>query len=328
MSGEVAHHLPFLCGCQGIERLKVGVQLALVSVDADEGGGEVANLVSARHIGVRAIERQLLIEHELVLAVACLHHEVVAARGQPFDVEGTVDGHHRSALLAHAVRLTLIAAACRLFFDIGNGEEGAHTHFALNVVYLIVVAQKILAGGIIVADIRLHVVAVARQRVVRLGGSGFRHRQHARHRRVARVVADGNFLPHHRFRRLAPQVAHPQFEVVDAVFHGEALHVEEGEVHLVEAPHRRAPQVVLLGVAQRVALLQGDGHLGGGAVAAVLLLLERHRPGVEAQIGLHIGALLLGEVEGAVGEHRLHLHLLLRPARGTVQPDNRKQCRK
>ena len=125
---------------------------------------------------------------------------------------------------------------------------------------------------------------------------------------MAAVVVHHHLLRHHcRALLLAALVAQGELYLVDAVGQGEALHVEETEVQLVEAAHRGAAEVVLLGEDHGVLLPRHEGHLHRGLVHPRGLLHEAHRPGVDLQVGLHVRAVFLRQIEGAVAEQSLHL---------------------
>ena len=112
------------------------------------------------------------------------------------------------------------------------------------------------------------------------------------------VIVDEHFLVDSSGLGVRPFVAQRELDVVDAVRQREALQVNKAEVQFVEAAHRRAVEVVFLEIGYRVLLPDHNGHLNRATVDTRRLLGEVHRPGVNLQIGLHIGAVLLRQVEG------------------------------
>ena len=291
-------------GGYGIEGVEVGVEPVLVGVAADEGGGEVANLLTL-DTGVGAEEGELLVEHQLVVGIAEFDDEVVVARREPLDVERAIDGDGGLAVLAAGQLLPVVARAGLLLLYVGEGEEGLAARLAPDVVDLVVEVELPHLLGHEVADVRLEVVAAAREDVLGLGGRGRGDELDGGDGRARLVVVDDHLLGEHRGVALGILVAQRQLEVVDAVADREALEVDEGEVKLVERADGGAVQVVLLEEADGVALAEDEDDLGGGTVGAVGALDKLHGPGIEREVGLDIRRLLVDQEEGAVAEEGL-----------------------
>ena len=307
---ELARHLLLQLRGYRVEGVEVDIQLLLVGIFAGECSGEVAQLLGF-HAGVRAVEGHLLVHQGLVVAVTQLDDEVVVARRQLLDVYTTVHRHQRRAVLAaHHLHVVNAAAGLRALY-VSHRQERLATHLLLDVVHLIVEVQLLHLLGVEVADVRLHVVAAAREDGPlphRRGGVG--HRLQAREHGVTAVVVHHHLLCHRRRPRLRSRhIAQRELYTVDTVGQREALHVEEAEVQLVETAHRGAVQLVLLGVEHRVLLTRHESYLHGRLVHARWLLHEAHGPCVHLQVGLHVRAVLRRQVEGRITEQRLHLGL-------------------
>ena len=220
--------------------------------------------------------------------------------------------------------LGLEAGSRLAVLDKGQREERLSAYLLVDVVYLIVEVDLRHPLGEEIAHIRLHIVAVAREDILLLGGGDRCHELQARNHGVLVVVGHSQFLFHHRLGGIAALVAQGDSEVVDAVAQQETLHVDKAEIQVVERLHAGTVQVVFLVIAHRIALLHQYQHLGGGTVIAICRLCKLHRPGIKRQVGLHIRSPRRCHIEGAIAEECLQL--LLRHRAGCTHDQRRDKC--
>ena len=114
------------------------------------------------------------------------------------------------------------------------------------------------------------------------------------------LVEDYQLVVHDEWGLVGRLVPKGQLHVVDAVGQCEPLEVEEGELVSIGAGGVGAVELVFLYISNCVVLTNHEGDLHGGTVHPRLVGHQVQRPGIEVEVGFHIGLVVFGQVEGGI----------------------------
>ena len=299
----------------GSHTLQILVELVLV-VDATGKGERDRSLLDTRILGgIAAEESHLLVQKLVVVAVADIDDEVVVARRQLADIHCAENGHY--GVVANTLnclsRFDDLAGFQQ--FDIRGAVEILLARLVVDVVNLAIIANLLDLLGEEVVHVRLHIVAAARQDVGLDGRLDIGHHLQTRHSRTLAVVEHNNILLDDGGLVVGVFVLEADLKLVQSLFDGETLHIEEIEMVSIEAGNLRAGEVVFLdkldGVVapDSVVALDGDEDLDNSLVF-VARLDEVQIPGVEGDVCLDVGT-YAGMIESGIREYRREMLVVL-----------------